>query len=67
VGLAGGLVMLAAINLARIVSLYHVSARWSGWFDVVHTELWPLAMVAFTLAAFLAWTRWAGDAGRARP
>ena len=38
-GIAGGVALLLAANIARIVSLYYVSARWPRAFDVIHVEL----------------------------
>ena len=57
-GIAVGTALLAVVNVIRIISLYHVIARWPDKFEVVHAELWPLAMVAIAFVAFLRWARW---------
>ncbi len=59
VGVALGTALLAVVNVVRITSLYHVDVHWPDRFELVHAELWPLAMVAVALGAFLRWSRWA--------
>ena len=57
-GLALGVGAIAVTNIVRIVSLYYVGIRWPNRFELVHAELWPFAMVALAVAAFVAWSRW---------
>jgi exosortase/archaeosortase family protein len=59
VGLALGLPALALVNIIRIATLYFVELRAPAAFEVVHAEVWPLALVALAVAAFLVWSRWA--------
>jgi exosortase/archaeosortase family protein len=59
VGIASGVAALTVINILRIVSLYFVDVHWPRAFEVIHAEVWPLAIVALAAAAFLAWCRWA--------
>lgn len=56
VGALGGALLLLALNLARIASLYvlHVQAR--DAFRTWHTILWP---TVFVLATLLLWCAWA--------
>jgi exosortase/archaeosortase family protein len=65
-GIAGGLALLLAANVARIFSLYQVGARWPRAFDVVHAEVWPLALVILGTVVFVVWSRWTVRAARAR-
>ncbi len=58
IGIALGVAALAAVNIARIVSLYYVGLRFPRRFELVHAELWPFAMVAAAVAAFVLWSRW---------
>ncbi len=58
-GIAACAGLLHIANLARIVSLYHVSVHAPRAFDVVHAEVWPLGLVVLTTSAFVAWHRWA--------
>jgi exosortase/archaeosortase family protein len=59
-GLAVGVGLLVAVNVLRIASLYFVQVHAPASFELVHAEVWPLALVALAVGAFLAWSRWAG-------
>jgi exosortase/archaeosortase family protein len=59
VGLAAGVALLVAVNVMRIASLYFVQVHAPRSFELVHAEVWPLALVALAVGAFLAWSRWA--------
>jgi exosortase/archaeosortase family protein len=58
-GIGAGVVVLTAVNVLRIISLYYVDLHWRSAFDVIHAEVWPLALVGLAVAAFLWWSRWA--------
>jgi exosortase/archaeosortase family protein len=58
-GLLFGLPVLIVVNVVRIASLYFVEVHAHRAFEVVHAEVWPLALVAVTVTAFLLWSRWA--------
>jgi exosortase/archaeosortase family protein len=64
VGIAAGVALLLAANVARLVTLYQIGARWPRAFDVMHTEVWPLALAAFAVTVFVVWARWAARAAR---
>ncbi len=53
-GLALGLGIVHALNLARIVFLYFVVAYREPWFLIAHTYVAPLAVLA-AVAAFFGW------------
>jgi exosortase/archaeosortase family protein len=57
-GIAGGLALLTAVNLLRIVCLYQINLRAPDAFEFVHAELFPFVMVAVAVAAFAFWSRW---------
>jgi exosortase/archaeosortase family protein len=59
VGIAAGVGVLAVVNVLRIASLYFIDLHWPGAFEVIHAEVWPLAIVAFAASAFVVWSRWA--------
>ncbi|HVZ74967.1 MAG TPA: archaeosortase/exosortase family protein [Polyangia bacterium] len=61
-GLLVGLPALVVVNVVRIATLYFVELRAPRAFEVVHAEVWPLALVAIAVAAFLSWSRWAQPA-----
>lgn len=48
-----GLLILVALNVARITCLYFVGVYSAGWFAVAHEEVLPLVMVAVTAGLFL--------------
>lgn len=58
-GLAVGVGLLVAVNVLRIASLYFVQVHAPASFELIHAEVWPLALVALAVGAFLAWSRWA--------
>ncbi len=58
IALVAGLAAIVALNLTRICSLYYVEIYYPDAFDVVHLEIWPPVLLAFTSLQFLAWARW---------
>jgi exosortase family protein XrtM len=66
-GIVVGVAMLTVLNVFRIVSLYFVDVHWPAAFELVHAEVWPLAMVVSAVAAFLFWSGWAGASPREGP
>jgi exosortase/archaeosortase family protein len=58
-GIAAGIGALTVVNVLRIASLYFIDLRWHSAFETIHAEVWPLAIVVFAAASFLAWSRWA--------
>ena len=53
-----GVVLLAAMNVVRISSLYFVGVHAHGWFEFAHLELWPLLLIGFAAVEFLLLARW---------
>ena len=58
-GLLLGILMIPAANLLRVASLFVVGRFYSGKMDVVHREVWPVALIVITFALWLAWFEWA--------
>jgi exosortase/archaeosortase family protein len=56
-GILVGVLLLQALNLLRIVSLYFIGLRYPGAFSLAHLEIWP---VVFIVAAMLLWVGWIG-------
>ena len=54
-GILAGTLLLQALNLLRIVSLYFIGRHYPGVFGVAHLEIWP---VVFIVAAMLLWVGW---------
>lgn len=56
-GLAAGIVVLQALNLVRIVTLYWIGFHVPDFFDSAHTELWPAAFIIVAIALFICWMK----------
>lgn len=62
-GVAVGVLVLAVINLARIVSLFYVGVYFPDVFETMHMGVWQVLVV---VSAVLIWTVWAWWAMRGR-
>lgn len=65
-GLLIGFVVLTALNMIRIASLYAIGANAPNAFDAVHEELFPLVLVLIACSCFAAWARWLPREAHAR-
>jgi exosortase H (IPTLxxWG-CTERM-specific) len=54
-GLAAGTLVLHAINLLRIISLYYLVRYNQSWFEFAHLYLWESLIVVDTLVIFWGW------------
>ena len=63
-GMLAGAVLLQALNLVRIVSLYFIGLNYPTLFKAAHLEIWP---VVFVLVAVGLWIGWASRAARSVP
>lgn len=57
VGMVLGVVWLEAVNFVRIVSLYLVGAARPSVFQTAHEMVWPVILIAITLATWVFWAR----------
>jgi exosortase/archaeosortase family protein len=59
VAAACALVVLNAVNVLRIASLYAVAPYVSpDIYETIHLQVWPFALAAFALFEFWLWRRW---------
>lgn len=58
-GAAGGALVLAAINLVRIVTLMLTRIHAPKLFDVMHVEVWQGLFICLSLVLWIAWALWA--------
>jgi len=58
-GLLTGTVVLMAINLIRIVSLYYARIHVPKWFETLHVDVWQPAFVLLSLVFWILWALWA--------
>lgn len=56
-GILAGALLLQALNLVRIVSLYFIGFHYPAFFGPAHVEIWP---VVFVVVAVLLWVGWIG-------
>lgn len=66
VGVVGGIVALALVNLLRIVSLYYVGVYWPSAFETAHVDVWQPAFIIIALTLWIAWAVWATRPARKR-
>ena len=55
IGALLGALLIAAINVLRIASLYQIGVHFPKAFEFVHLEIAPLVLVASAVAVFLLW------------
>jgi len=56
-GLLIGTVVLHAVNLIRIISLYYIGQLQPGWFDFTHLYVWETVIMIVTLVIFWNWVQ----------
>ncbi len=59
IGAIGGTILLAALNLLRIISLYYASAYWPAAFETLHVDVWQPAFILVAMVIWILWARWA--------
>lgn len=58
-GAAGGTLVLALINLVRIVTLFYTRVHFPKLFEVMHVEVWQGLFICLSLVLWIAWALWA--------
>ena len=54
-GLAAGALLIQAVNLVRIVSLFFIGARWPAVFEDWHVVVWQAIVVLFGVVLWILW------------
>ncbi len=54
-GMLAAVVLLQALNLVRIVTLYWIGIHLPGFFNSAHMELWPTAFIVVAIVLFVGW------------
>lgn len=62
-GLLIGTLVLTAMNLVRIISLFYVGIYWKAAFDTMHVDVWQPAFIVFSLFFWVVWALWATKPG----
>jgi exosortase/archaeosortase family protein len=58
-GMALGVSVLIAVNLMRLVHLFHLGVHRSILFEAAHGMVWELILITVTLGLWWLWSRWA--------
>lgn len=58
-GLLIGTLVLTALNIVRIISLFYVGIWKPAWFDAMHEQVWQPAFIVFSLFFWVVWALWA--------
>ena len=58
IGLAIGIPMIYAMNVARIIVLLIVGQYSGDWFEFMHVYFWQVTMIAMIASAWMAWLWW---------
>ena len=56
-GMAIGALLLHAVNLVRIISLFYLGQYRASWFEFSHLYVWEGLMMVFTLVVFWVWVQ----------
>ncbi len=57
-GIVAGIVLLQALNLVRIITLFLIGLHWPGVFNSAHMEIWPVAFILAAIVLFVSWREW---------
>ncbi len=52
-----GCLVIQAVNLVRIVTLYLLGCHRPEWFETFHVTVWQTVVFAVAIAFFVFWTR----------
>jgi exosortase H (IPTLxxWG-CTERM-specific) len=58
-GLVLGAIVLALLNLVRIISLFFIGAYYPSAFDMMHGEVWQALFILLALVFWAVWIQWA--------
>jgi len=57
-GCLGGVVLVQALNMVRIVSLLYLNCGSLRWYNFFHLYLWHVLLILGVVLFFLGWIRW---------
>ena len=58
-GMLAGMVILQALNLVRIVTLFLIGSHIPAFFPSAHLEIWPALFIIAAIICFVGWKGWA--------
>lgn len=54
-----GVLILAVVNLIRIISLFLTAVHWKSAFDIMHLEVWQAVFIFLAILLWALWASWA--------
>jgi exosortase/archaeosortase family protein len=54
-----GAVILAVVNVVRILSLFLSAVYWRAAFNILHLDVWQAAFILFAILMWVLWASWA--------
>jgi len=60
-GVLAGIILLQALNLVRIVTLYWIGIHLPAFFNSAHMEIWPTIFIITAITLFVGWKGWTFD------
>lgn len=57
-GLVAGTLVLAVINLVRIISLFYTGIHFPKWFETMHVDVWQPVFILLALTLWVLWALW---------
>lgn len=66
IGVCAGIPLLVALNLIRLVQLFHIGVFHPALFDLTHGWVWEFILMMAALGIWWRWSRWATYSNRLR-
>ncbi len=57
-GMLMAIILLQALNLVRIITLYWIGIHLPAFFNTAHVELWPTVFIIVCIVYFVSWKEW---------
>jgi exosortase H (IPTLxxWG-CTERM-specific) len=56
IGIVAGIVLIQAVNMIRVVSLFILARDFPKWFDTFHVTIWQSVMFLLAIGFFILWS-----------
>ena len=66
-GVVAGVLILAVVNLIRIVTLFFIGVYFRKFFHMMHIDVWQALFILMTISLWFLWAWWATGAKRPEP
>ena len=66
-GVLVGTIVLAIVNLIRIVTLFYTGIYKQSWFEIMHVDVWQTLFVLLSLTFWVIWALWATRPPASKP